>query len=218
MSTSRATMTDLDGNFVLQVKDSGSKLALNYIGYEPLELSARDITGKSVTMQEDLLALEEVVVVGYGTRRKSDVTGSVCRVETKDISAGGTTEPSELIKPVPPGGSLKAFKNWVTDRVDTTGFENYFGRHRLQTILTIHTNGYVSDIKIRSTAPDLMIEAFKRVITESPLWKKNLHSTLFEHSKGLRTCDFVNQMQTDKKLVLSVRQSVYPMKVPDFVE
>ena len=74
--TTNGTMTDANGKFSLEVP-ADATLQISYIGYNPQELK---VTGKdlfSVVLQDDMQALEEVVVVGYGTMRKSDVTGSV---------------------------------------------------------------------------------------------------------------------------------------------
>ena len=122
-------------------------------------------------MQEDLLALEEVVVIGYGTREKRDVTGAVSRIEGEEISAGGGFAPDDFVKPVPPYGSLKAFKDWVYERINSEKFRAYPGKHRLQVILMIQTNGSVRDITVKSNAPAAIATEFRNVISQSPIWK-----------------------------------------------
>jgi len=172
--TSHGTITDLDGNFSLVLDNSDSDLSFNYVGYRSLELNVRDIKGKNITMQEDLLALEEVVVVGYGTRKKSDITGAVSHLEAKDFSPGGGIEPYNFIKPAPSTGTLKTFKKWVTDRIDTSQFRDLPGKHRILFILTIQSDGYIRDINVRSTAPSLITDEYKRVISQNLPWQPAL--------------------------------------------
>ena len=77
--TTNGTITDLDGKFTLKVK-SGATLEISFIGYKTQTLKATPGTTMQVTMQEDSETLDEVVVVGYGVQKKSDVTGSVTSV------------------------------------------------------------------------------------------------------------------------------------------
>ena len=74
--TTNGTITDIDGNFTLEVS-SGDVLEISYIGYVTQELPVGNKSQFNVTLAEDTQALDEVVVVGYGTMRKSDVTGSI---------------------------------------------------------------------------------------------------------------------------------------------
>ncbi|MBN1791359.1 MAG: carboxypeptidase-like regulatory domain-containing protein [Bacteroidales bacterium] len=172
--SSRGVITDLDGNFSIQVGDTGSEILLSYVGYEPMELNARDISDKPITMKENLMALEEVVVVGYGTRKKSDVTGAARRMEAEEATSAEATGMYNFVNPVPPGGTLKAFKNWVSERIDSVSLNTFPGKHKLQVILTIQHDGSIHDILIRSNAPSPVIEEYKRVIAQSPPWKPAL--------------------------------------------
>ncbi len=172
--STRGAITDLNGNFSIQVGDTGSEILLSYVGYEPLELNTRDISDKPITMKENLMALEEVVVVGYGARKKSDVIGAVRSMEAEEASATEATDMYNFVNPVPPGGTLKAFKNWVSERIDSVTLKTFPGKHRLQVILTIQYDGSIHDILIRSNAPSPVIEEYKRVIAQSPPWKPAL--------------------------------------------
>lgn len=71
--TSNGTVTDFDGNFKIKV-EAGKTLVFSYIGFQTQELAAQD--GMKVVMQDDALALNEVVVTGYTTQRKADLTGA----------------------------------------------------------------------------------------------------------------------------------------------
>ena len=83
--TTNGTITDLDGKFTLKVK-SGATLEISFIGYKTQTLKATPGTTMQVTMQEDSETLDEVVVVGYGVQKKSDVTGSVTSVPKDRLS------------------------------------------------------------------------------------------------------------------------------------
>ena len=72
-------ITDLDGNFSLTVQKNAT-LVISYIGYVTQEIAIKGNTNLNITLKEDSKALEEVVVIGYGTARKSDVTGSIASV------------------------------------------------------------------------------------------------------------------------------------------
>lgn len=81
--TQNGTITDIDGNFSLQVAQNAT-LIISYIGFNTVEKVISNETHITIELQENLLNLDEVVVVGYGTARKSDLTGSVVRA---DLSA-----------------------------------------------------------------------------------------------------------------------------------
>lgn len=82
--TTNGTMTDIDGKFSLDNIPSGGTLSISYIGYLAQEIAVRNQTSINITLQEDLQALEEVVVVGYGTMKKKDMTGAVSSVKLAD--------------------------------------------------------------------------------------------------------------------------------------
>ena len=89
------TVTDFDGNFKLQVTSSAKKVKISYIGYvdKIVEISDR----MNVKLESDSQILTDVVVIGYGTARKSDLTGSVATVSSKDFNKGLVSSPEQLI-------------------------------------------------------------------------------------------------------------------------
>lgn len=89
------TVTDFDGNFSLQVSSSAKKVKVSYIGYIDKVLSISD--NMKVKLESDSKALADVVVIGYGTARKSDLTGSVATVKSKDFNKGLVSSPEQLI-------------------------------------------------------------------------------------------------------------------------
>ncbi len=86
----QGTMTGADGKFLISAQ-IGDILAISFIGYEPVEIKVDRSTNISVTLQETLTKLEEVVVIGYGTVKKSDATGSVAVVTSKDFNRNAIT-------------------------------------------------------------------------------------------------------------------------------
>ena len=89
------TVTDFDGNFSLQVSSSAKKIKVSYIGYIDKVLSISE--NMKVKLESDSKALADVVVIGYGTARKSDLTGSVATVKSKDFNKGLVSSPEQLI-------------------------------------------------------------------------------------------------------------------------
>ena len=93
--TSNGVVTDFDGNFTLTVKQ-GAQLSFSYVGYTTQTLAAKD--GMKVTLQEDNTVLNEVVVVGYGTMRRKDVTSSITTVQAKDLNKGVFSDPASMLQ------------------------------------------------------------------------------------------------------------------------
>ncbi len=83
--TSAGTVTDLEGNFSLDLPEGGQVLIFSYTGYENQEVPINNQTTLNIVMTESISQLEEIVVVGYGTVRKRDLTGSVGSLEAKEF-------------------------------------------------------------------------------------------------------------------------------------
>ncbi|WP_209404838.1 TonB-dependent receptor [Pseudozobellia sp. WGM2] len=84
--TTTGTQTDFDGNYILNDVPSNGTLSISYIGFTSKELPVNGQTTINVSLSEDTETLEEVVVVGYGTQKKADLTGSIATVKSEDIS------------------------------------------------------------------------------------------------------------------------------------
>lgn len=85
--TTNGTLTDAAGNYKLSVKDRNAVLVFSFVGYDGQELPLDGKTTLNVVLTENVKALNEVVVVGYGTQKKKDVTGAVTSVNIKEIAA-----------------------------------------------------------------------------------------------------------------------------------
>ncbi len=96
--TSNGTATDVDGKFKIQVTSTGSILVFSYVGSVTQEITVGEKTEVIVQLQDDSKALSEVVVVGYGTQDKRDVTGSVKSVKSEDFNAGIINSPEQLLQ------------------------------------------------------------------------------------------------------------------------
>lgn len=95
--TANGTSTDIDGNFTINVDVKGT-LVVSYIGYETQELKVDGRTRIDITIKENEQVLDEVVVVGYGTMKKSDMTGAISSVSGKDLAKRATTNPAEALQ------------------------------------------------------------------------------------------------------------------------
>ncbi|SKC16719.1 TonB-linked outer membrane protein, SusC/RagA family [Dyadobacter psychrophilus] len=85
--TQSGTSTDATGSYTLSVPDANTVLVLSFVGYEPQEIRVGNRTEIDITLKTDQKSLEEVLVVGYGTVKKSDVTGSVSSVKSQELTA-----------------------------------------------------------------------------------------------------------------------------------
>ena len=103
LDTKKGTATDIDGNFQLSVP-ANSKIRVSYVGYKDFEgvVSPK----MEIKLSENSEVLDEVVVVGYSTQRKADLTGSVSVVNTKDLSTSANTDPMRALQGKVPGMTI----------------------------------------------------------------------------------------------------------------
>ena len=94
---SEGTVSDLDGNFTLDVTDDNT-LQISYIGYQTQEFAVGKQHHFSIVLEEDKKILNEVVVIGYGTQKKGDITSSVGSVKSEDFTAGAINDAGQLIQ------------------------------------------------------------------------------------------------------------------------
>lgn len=102
--TSNGCITDLDGNFQLNNVAAGSTLVVSYIGYQTLEIPVqKGKTSYQVALSEDTQTLDEVVVVGFGTQKKVNLTGAVASVDNKKLESRPVTSVGQALQGVVPG-------------------------------------------------------------------------------------------------------------------
>jgi len=98
VGTTNGTMTGLDGNFLLNVSSSSATIRITSIGYEAVEMLASEFKGtQKIILRESAFALSEVVAIGYGQVKKSDVTGSVVAIKAEEMNKGLTTTPTDML-------------------------------------------------------------------------------------------------------------------------
>lgn len=94
--TSNGTITDANGSFVLKVASEKSTIIISFVGYRTIELTAGSI-GTSIILEDEASSLQEVVVVGYGSVRKKDVTGAVASISQESLNRGPVTSPLQQL-------------------------------------------------------------------------------------------------------------------------
>ena len=95
VGTKNGVVSDINGHYSIQVKP-GAKLKVSYLGFTPQTVPVQK--GKVIVLQEDSKSLNEVVVVGYGTMRRKDVTSSITTVNAKDLNKGVYTDPASALQ------------------------------------------------------------------------------------------------------------------------
>ena len=94
--TMNGTVTNSDGSFRLEVQNNRALLVISYIGYQTIEVPVS--TNMKISMSEDTELMEEIVVIGYGTQRKGDVTSAISSVKAEDFTVGKIGDAADLIK------------------------------------------------------------------------------------------------------------------------
>lgn len=97
-NTSNGIATDIDGNFSLKVKSPNATLIVSYVGMETKEVPLKGETHVTITLAENSEVLNEVVVVGYGTQKKSDITGSVASISEKQMKQTIVTNADQMLQ------------------------------------------------------------------------------------------------------------------------
>jgi TonB-linked SusC/RagA family outer membrane protein len=97
-STQKGTTTDQNGKFVLGVADAKSVLVFSFVGFEPQEVIVGNRTMINVTLKVDVKALGEIVVVGYGSQRKQDITSAVSVINMKDIGEQPANNMNQMLQ------------------------------------------------------------------------------------------------------------------------
>ena len=96
--TTNGTQTNFDGEFSINVASQDAILVVSYLGFITKEVSQNNQAELTIILEEDASKLEEVVVVGYGTQKKSDVTGSIASIKSEDFNQGVVTNPGQLLQ------------------------------------------------------------------------------------------------------------------------
>jgi len=100
--TTTGVVTDLDGNYVISVPANGT-LVFSYVGFKPQEIPISGKAEINVVLEEDVEMLKEVIVIGYGSVKREDLTGAVTAIKAEELNRGSITSPQELIQGKVPG-------------------------------------------------------------------------------------------------------------------
>jgi len=95
--TTNGTQTDFDGNYELTLSNGEAVLMVSYIGYSAKEIPVAGQSTINITLEESAAALDEIVVVGYGTQKKSDLTGSVSSLKSEDLNPGANASVDQMM-------------------------------------------------------------------------------------------------------------------------
>ncbi|MCE7055224.1 carboxypeptidase-like regulatory domain-containing protein [Algoriphagus sp. AGSA1] len=96
--TTRGVSTDADGKFTIDIPDQGAILVFSFIGFAPQEVEVYTDKELSITLKAELTSMNEVVVVGYGTTRKGDITSSIAGVKEENFVKGAVRDAGQLIQ------------------------------------------------------------------------------------------------------------------------
>ena len=103
VGTVNGTMTDIQGQYELTVKDNNAVVEISFIGYKTVQLVASSAELAHVTLVEDAMGLDEVVVIGYGAVKKNDMTGSVIAVKAEELNRGAVVSTQDMMQGKVPG-------------------------------------------------------------------------------------------------------------------
>ncbi|MBP3290364.1 MAG: carboxypeptidase-like regulatory domain-containing protein, partial [Alistipes sp.] len=106
VGTTNGTITDVDGQYSLTVKDGNSVVSVSFIGFKEQQLVASSTLLSRLVLEEDLASIDEVVVIGYGAVKKDDMTGSVIAVKAENLNRGAVTSPQEMLRGKVPGVNI----------------------------------------------------------------------------------------------------------------
>lgn len=163
--TQNGIVSDIDGYFKIEItKDSGSNLIASFIGMETQEIPATRDSALRIEMNQENLALNEVVVVGYGTQRKKSATGSTTHVSN-------TTE----YKKAHPVCDMKEYKTYLNENAILP--VNYSkNKVIVKVLLTIDKKGTITTIKNSNDTDDEIFELAKELIFKAPDWNPSLEN------------------------------------------
>ncbi|MHC2992751.1 TonB-dependent receptor [Pontibacter sp. HJ8] len=127
--TNKGVPTDGEGNFAITVPDGKGTLLFSYIGFQPQEVEINNRVAINVTLLEDTKALEEVVIVGYGTQKKANLTGAVDQVNAEDIALRPANDITSSLQGLMPGLNIQVNNGdpTATPDINIRGFNSING-------------------------------------------------------------------------------------------
>ena len=128
-STTRGTATDFDGNFSLRVPQGEVTLVFSYLGFQQKEVPLNGQTQLKVQLSDDVQSLNEVVVVGYGTQKRANLTGAVAQIDAEDIALRPSPNISSSLQGLLPGFNIQVNNGdpTATPDINIRGFNSING-------------------------------------------------------------------------------------------
>jgi hypothetical protein len=166
--TTIGTQTDTGGNFAISLPDSASRLFVaNFIGMESKEFTAKSDSFVQVSLNPSNLALNEVVVVGYGTKRKSekDMTGAVSTIQVQNVNESSTYTPPQ------PVNGKESFDKYIEENIRRPAYTKAGQREVVVVSFTIKSTGIIDSIRIIRSPGELFSDEVIRLIKSGPSWK-----------------------------------------------
>lgn len=166
--TNYGTITDLEGNFSIDVP-AGQKNTLEFasIGYMQEEIDVEDEKSIDVELVEDIVALNEVVVVGYGVQKKTDITDSVSTADFEEIAEG---QYIPIVLPEPMGGMIE-FKKYIKQNIRYNNLPAYDKNKIVRLEIEVTSTGEISDIRVKKSPGIEFEEEAIRLIKDGPEWE-----------------------------------------------
>ena len=163
--TTNGTATDINGNFSLEISvDDSSKLMASYIGYESKEINPLN-DNQIIALKESELALSEVVVVGYGTQKKSTVSGAVARVSRKAAEMSVEKEKSTQT-----GFGEKEFQAYCRQKANKNVCDGQGATVNVS--FFINETGKPADIEYKKYSCEEAKKEIENLLSSSPVWTK----------------------------------------------
>lgn len=162
--TSNGTITDIEGNFQMELENNSNPVVASFIGMESTEFHPQKDSDNIITLADDVVGLSEVVVVGYGTQRKESVTGSTTIFNDEPLNSGAT-----------PIGGISEYKDYLKEKaVLPADFETDKVVVKLR--LSIDSSGEIQDFENLNDADEELIELAKEIVLDGPAWTPALQN------------------------------------------
>lgn len=161
--TQNGIISDANGNFELELINNNSTVKVNFIGMETYEFQPATDTNYLIALEPDQIALDEVVVVGFGTQRKKTITGSVSKISIMQLSDSKAE----------PHCGIQEFKDYLKEEAILP--PDYIRRREvLKLTLYLNCNGDIIDIENKNRADSILFGKAKQIILAGPDWKPEI--------------------------------------------
>ena len=188
-------VTDFDGKYKIKASKN-AVLEVLYLGFETVEVTFEN--RKKILLDDDLAALDEVVVVGYGTKKKKSITGSITKIKEEVLSnkanlqieealvgrvSGINVSSSEVseVKAIPPQGNERSYERWIVEQLDASEFEK--GKQYDVTVnFDVNKKGKLLNVKLSGIVESSEKKHIKSIILSGEKWipAQNKNGTLKE--------------------------------------